>query len=147
MVYNRFERSTFSSLRLCRRYLTDFVTKRSNFDVGVKEKWALAERKYNLFTISYFLSEFDSNRIEILAEFISSFASNTISAVTINDNDRQKVHSLKHSLFENLSCNVNLEFENKEKHHCGFFYEDKDRDFIQPKLNANSIRYAKVINI
>ena len=127
-----------------------FNSKRSNFDVGDEKQWTLANRKYNLFTISYFLSEIEENGIEIVAKFVNQYASDTVAAVIINDNDYPKIYTLKQMLFESISCNVNnVDYERADSttFHCDFFYKDEDRDLIKPKLSTKSIRYAKVVRL
>jgi hypothetical protein len=124
-----------------------YLSKKSNFDVCVKNQWALSDKKYNLFTLSYLLSEIDDEKIDTLSEFVNSYASDTVSGLIINDNNRPKVKNLKEILFHNILCNNPIEVEDSSRFHCGFFYEDEDRDLVNPKLSTNSIRYAKVIKL
>lgn len=125
----------------------EFMAKKSIFDVGIQNKWSLANRKYNIFTISYLLSEIDDSKISILSKFINSYASSAVCGLIINDNNRYKVHQLKQSLFQNILCDIDNDDEDSTRHHCGFFYKDEDRDLVNPKLTTNSIRYSKVVTL
>ena len=124
-----------------------FNPRRRNCDIRIKKQWPKANIKYNIFTLSYFLSEIEENQIELIAEFINTYASDTASAIIINDNDRYKVNTLVPMLSDNISCSFEYENNDSAQHHCGFSYSDKDRDFVFPKLTTRSIRYVKVINL
>ncbi len=129
--------------------LIKFDARRKTLDITAKQEWPKKfGRLYNIFTMSYFLSEMGSQEeVEAVAEFINKISSDKCSVVLINDRDEGKVHQFKQILFENLSTNTNCEYEDNTKYHCGFFYDDEDRNLISPKLNTNSIRFFKVLYI
>lgn len=125
-----------------------FDARKSSFNVTQKSEWNLNKnRKYHIFTMSYFLSEIDQIKTRVVANFINSFASDNIAAIIVNDNNRYKIHNLKSILFNNLTAATNYESENSKRYHCGFSYTDEDREFIKPKLNTKSIRYIKILSL
>ena len=126
-----------------------FNAKRHHFDVTIKEEWMKRSfRTFNIFTISYFLSELtDKAQVETVAECINRCSSEEVSCLFINDRNDEKVRSFQRVLFDNLSCNTDYEVEDSSRHHCGFFYDNDDKDLISPKLSTKSIRFLKVLYI
>lgn len=125
-----------------------FDARRKNIDILNSEDWGRSSKKYHIFTMSYFLSELaNEDQVRTVAKFINKFSSKNISFLFINDRNDVKVDRFKRILFDNISCNESYETENNTKCHCGFFYDDDDRDLISPKLNTNSIRFFKALYI
>ena len=126
-----------------------FDTRRKLIDITDKNEWPKSRnRLYHIFTMSYFLSELISDeQVEIVAEYINLPSDKDCSFLFVNDRNDYKVNRFKQILFENLHCNINYEAEDSEKCHCGFFYDDRDRDLFEPKLSTNSIRFFKALYI
>lgn len=127
--------------------LIKFDSRRQLFNVTLKGEWPKFSNKlYNIITMSYFLSEMNScKEIEIIADYINKISSKKCSLIIINDRDEDKVHRFKDVLFKNVNFNTDIELNDRSQCHCGFFYDDQDRDLILPKLSTNSIRFLKVL--
>lgn len=124
--------------------ILSFQQKRFNFDIGDRKSWKIVKRKFNIFTLSYFISEFDDHKIGLLAEYINKCASFSCSAVLVNDINLPKVNNSIHMLLSKLDCLSNQIKEDNSISWCGFHFNDNDREFIRPKLKTSSVRYAKV---
>ena len=137
----------FVNSRITDTELIKFCCHRKTFDITAKQKWTNSPlRSYNIFTMSYFLSELDNQEeVEAVAEYINILSSKECSVLLINDRKEVKVHRFKDILFRNLNTNTDFESEDKKSFYCDFFYDDQDRDLISPKLKTNSIRFFKVL--
>ena len=126
-----------------------FVLKRQLFDVTEKAEWPnQSEKLFHVITMSYFLSELNNvEQVKVVAEYINLYSSDQCSFLIVNDRNDDKVNYFKKILFQNLHCNTNYESEDSTKYHCGFSYNDNDRDLIGPKLTTNSIRFIKALYI
>jgi hypothetical protein len=133
--------------RVASTELIKFDARKQLFDITSRKDWPKKpDRLYNIITMSYFLSEMKSNaEIEVIADYINMISSDICSVLIINDRDEEKVHRFKNLLFDKLDSITKFELDNNSRYHCGFFYNDDDRDFISPKLNTNSIRFIKVL--
>jgi len=125
-----------------------FDAKRKLFDITSKLQWPKRKKLFHIFTMSYFLSELtNEGQVKTVAEYINLFSNKNCSFLFINDRNDDKVNNFKRILFESLDCNSSYEAENSAQCHCGFFYNEEDRDLVKPKLKTNSIRFFKVLYI
>lgn len=95
----------------------------------------------HIVTISYLISEIDTENIPILAKNINRVLAGT-AVIIVNDRDEEVVRTRAEVLFRNIG---NCTFTSRNgREHCGEFFPDDLRDRVVPKLKTNSIRYTAV---
>ncbi len=115
----------------------EIIHRRKHQDVLVHFR----KNNIHIVTLSYLISEIDTENIPILARNINRVLAET-AVIIVNDRDEDVVRTRAEVLFQNIE-NCTFSFRNGREH-CGEFFPDHLRDRVRPKLNTSSIRYTAV---
>lgn len=117
-----------------------FKHSKINQDLNTLPKYP--KRKFDIFLLSYVVSELSYTECEQLGKTISASVENS-AVVIFNDRNEDEVWKKIQAITSH--CNIAAYFKNTAEEWCGLSYPDSLTSTTKPKLKMKSIRYGVIV--